>query len=213
MSEAMEKAYEAIRRHIVGADYQPGTRLKERDLCAELDMSRTPVRGALQRLSAEGLVTMEPRRGAVVADIGPDEVREIYALGAVLESFAAQLAARRIGADDIALLHILLDQMDVVIERDDEQTRPKYMQLDGDFHGAILRIANNRRLSSVMQQIVRVPILIQAFQRYSKDDLRQSRHQHETIVAALAAGDPEWAETAMRSHILAGRAIQRPGDD
>ncbi len=212
MSEAMQKAYDAIRGRIVAGEFAPGERLKERDLCAELAVSRTPVREALRRLSSEGLVTIEPRRGAVVADLNADEAAEIYALGAVLESFAARLAAERATPAAVERLRELLAAMEATLARSGSDAQTRYMNLDDEFHDTILAMADNRRLDAVMRQMVRVPVLVQAFHRYRDEDLQQSLHQHRGIVAALAAGDPEWAETAMRAHVLSARAVMIPGE-
>ena len=208
----MEKACLALRERIISGEYAPGTRLKERKICEELAMSRTPVREALRRLAADGLVTIEPRRGAVVTAISADEANEIYSLGAVLESFAAKLAATRASGSELAELERLLDAMRPLVDSPDTAARSRYMELDSRFHRAILAMAGNRRLTAVLQQIVRIPVLVQAFHRYSDDDLRQSFEQHRAIAAAIAAGEPEWAETAMRAHVLAARSIRLPAD-
>ena len=81
---------------------------------------------------------------------------------------------------------------------------------DRDLHGAIMEMAGNRSLAAALKQIVGLPVLVKAFSSYSDDDLWRSFHQHENIVDALRAGDANWAEAAMRSHILAGRAILLP---
>ncbi|MEO0997614.1 MAG: GntR family transcriptional regulator, partial [Pseudomonadota bacterium] len=151
--------------------------------------------------------------GAVVADLSADEAAEIYALGAVLESFAARLAAERATPAAVERLRELLAAMQATLERGDADAQTRYMTLDDEFHGTILAMAENRRLDAVMRQMVRVPVLVQAFHRYRDEDLQQSLNQHRGIVAALAAGDPEWAETAMRAHVLSARAVMIPGQN
>jgi DNA-binding GntR family transcriptional regulator len=213
MSVAMEKAYRALWDRILSGEFRPGDRLKERDLCADLDVSRTPVREALRRLEADGLVVIEPRRGGTVADLSPEEADEIYALGAILESYAAKLAARRARPDDLASLDAVVRRMRDVVRQDDAAARRAYLDLDRELHDRIIAMAGNRRLAAMLKQVVRLPVLVHAFQRYSVADLAQSLHDHESIVAALRAGDDEWAESAMRGHILAGRAILRTAAD
>ena len=213
MSVAMEKAYRALWDRILSGEYQPGDRLKERDICADLKVSRTPVREALRKLAADGLVVIEPRRGGMVADLNMEEAAEIFSLGAMLESFAAQLAARRVTDARVAKLDRLLKAMRDVLASDAADMRTAYLKLDREFHSEIIDMAGNRSLASVLRQLVRLPVLVKAFTQYSSEDLRQSFHHHENIVAAIRAGDEEWAASAMRAHVLAGRSILLPAPD
>lgn len=207
MSVASEKAYRMLRDRIFTGDYPPGSRLKERQLCQDLEVSRTPVREALRRLESEGLVQIEPRRGGVVSHIDTGEAEEIFALGAVIESFAAKMAAQKATAEGVAELGRIIDDMGRVLERADERCRAEYMQLDGELHGRIVAMADSRRLSAALQQVVGVPVLVQAFNRYTLEHLRQSFDQHRTLVDAIRERDGEMAESAMRYHILAGRTV------
>ena len=207
MTVAADKAYRVLRARIISGEYSPGARLKEREICADLDVSRTPIREALRRLEADGLVHIEPHRGGVVTEIGTEEAAEIFSLGAVMESYAARLAATRDNPEATAELDRLLEDMAGVLERQDTDAHADYMRLDSELHATIVEMASSRRLTAALQQVVGVPVLVQAFNRYSMDDLWQSHHQHRAIVAALKAGDPDWAESAMRQHMFAGRAI------
>ncbi len=206
MTAAVDKAYAALRQKIVSGELAAGTRLKEREICAELDVSRTPVREALRQLQADGLVTIEPRRGGVVAGISEDEADEVYALGVLLESYGAGLAARRIDEEQLAELTRVLDEMDAVLQTDSPEARSRYLELDSEFHRRIAASTGSRHLRRLLGQVVGLPVLVQAFTHYRHDDLVRSLQQHRTLFAALASRDPEWAEAAMRAHILAGKA-------
>ena len=92
MSAAAEKAYEAIYQSIRQGVIPPGTRLIERQLCQELAISRTPVREALRRLTAEGLAENRPNRGVIVSQLSEAELAEVYEVGVVLESTVAGVA-------------------------------------------------------------------------------------------------------------------------
>lgn len=211
MTAAVDKAYAALRARIFSGELAPGDRLKEREICAELDVSRTPVREALRRLQADGLVVIEPRRGGIVAGISGTEAEEIYSLGMLLESFGAGLAAGRATPEDIAALRTIIADMEAALREDTPAARSAYLELDSDLHRRIVRMTGNRHLGQLVRQVVGLPVLVQAFTHYSHDDLRVSLQQHRTIVQALAAGDAEWAEAAMRAHILAGRSITLAG--
>lgn len=210
MTAAVDKAYGALRQKIVSGELATGDRLKERDICSELDVSRTPVREALRQLQADGLVVIEPRRGGVVAGISDSEVDEIYGLGILLESYGAKLAATRANVEDLTRMDEILADMEVVLRNDTPRARSRYLELDSDLHRAIVLATGNHHLERLIRQVVGLPVLIQAFTHYSHTHLLQSLQQHRTIVAALAAGDAEWAEAAMRAHILAGRSATLP---
>ncbi|HKL62133.1 MAG TPA: GntR family transcriptional regulator [Woeseiaceae bacterium] len=207
MSVATDKAYRVLRDRIFRGEYAPGARLKERQLCADLEVSRTPVREALRRLESEGLVHIEPRRGGVVSHIDPEEAEEIFALGAVIESFAAGMAARKATDRQVAGLEKVIDAMRETLARADERCRTDYIELDGDLHERIIDMADSRRLSAALHQVVGVPLLAQAFNQYSFEQLQQSFSQHRMLVEALRARDADWAESAMRYHVLTGRNI------
>lgn len=210
MSAAMEKAYRALREGIFSGQLAPGDRLKEREICDRLAVSRTPVREALRRLEADGLVRLEPRRGGVVTELDLDEANEIFSLGAVLESFAARQAASRATPADLARLDKLVADMGRLVTRGAHDLRAQYMSLDNELHGTILELAGNRYLVAMLRQTVGLPVLVRAFTGYSTEDLERSHQQHQTIVEALHAGDPDWAEAAMRCHILMARGIMTP---
>jgi len=210
VTAAVDKAYAALRQKIVSGELASGDRLKEREICTELDVSRTPVREALRQLQADGLVVIEPRRGGVVAGISHHEAEEIYGLGVLLESYGARLAATRAEAEDLAKLDKILLEMEEVLRDDTPAARSRYLELDSDLHRTIVLATGNRHLGRLIRQVVGLPMLIQAFTHYSHADLVRSLRQHRTIVAALAARDPEWADAAMRAHILAGRAATMP---
>lgn len=207
MSDAVDHAHDVLRRQIFGGDLPAGSRLKERDLCDVLEVSRTPVREALRRLQADGLVTIEPRRGAVVNGISSAEAEEIYSLGRLLEGYGARIAATRRSAADLSKLKTILEQMEHLLAKPARGTAASYLELDNAFHRRISRCTGNLHLERIISQVVGLPILIRAFSHYSHNDLILSLQQHQTIYSALRAGDPEWSEAAMRAHVLTGRSL------
>ncbi|MFK7958084.1 MAG: GntR family transcriptional regulator [Lysobacterales bacterium] len=211
MSAAMEKAYKALREAIVKGQVKPGDRLKERQICEDLKVSRTPVREALRRLAADGLVQLEPRRGGVVTQLSRAEANEIFSLGALLESHAARLAASRATGSDHDMLKEKLAAMKQVLSSGDgssgEADSATYLTLDHEFHEHIVAMAASRRLADMLRLTVGLPVLVKAFAAYSSDDLQRSLQQHHTIADAIISGDPDWAEAAMRSHVLVARSM------
>jgi DNA-binding GntR family transcriptional regulator len=205
MSQVADKAYRELKHRIQGGQLQPGQRLVERSLCAELGMSRTPVREALKILTAEGLVTTRPRRGMLVSELSAEEVGEIFEFGMVLEAFIASLAAKKARQKHIKALNkiIILMINSLASPRPD---RSLYMELDRRFHIEIATAAGNKRLAAMLKQTMDNRVLHQTFGHYGEKDCELSLLQHQTILRAIENGDGEWASSAMRTHILTGRA-------
>lgn len=205
MSQVAEKAYQEIRQHIQSGAFRPGHHLVERTLCAELGMSRTPVREALRMLTAEGLVLSRPRRGMVVAHLSTEELEEIFEVGVVLESYIASVATRKNCGKPLPELRKIMKNMERLLSRKRPDVQ-QYMALDREFHQSIMKLAANPRLEHMLRTAMDTRALNLVFAHYSTVALQRSLNQHETIVRAIECGDAEWAASAMRTHILSGRA-------
>jgi DNA-binding GntR family transcriptional regulator len=198
---ASDHAYRLIRAQILSGARTGGDWLREGDLAESIGVSRTPVREALRRLTAEGLVRYERNRGVQVAAWTTDDLDEIFSLRSVLEPWACRLAAVS-GAGDLHELDRLAHDMDEAA-RGSAVDLDRITELNNRFHQLILEGSHNRRLSSVVSSVVQVPLVWQTFSHYSDADLHRSLAHHHELVAALSAGDPDWAESVMRSHIRA----------
>lgn len=203
-----DQVYHALRERILGGRIKPGTALKERELCEQLNVSRTPIREALRRLSAEGLTEVRPRRSIVVSSFKADELAEIFELGIVLESFVAGLAAKKATREDVRGLEAIVVEMQDLIARGTPSSQD-YISLDQAFHDAIAGIARNPRITQILRQSMSVRVLANIFERYSPADFAVSLAQHGTILRAIATGDADWAQSAMGSHIRTGQAANR----
>lgn len=202
-----EQPYRELRARILDGRLEPGTPLKERDLCADLHVSRTPIREALRRLSADGLAEIRPGRSIIVARFDSQEIEEIFELGIVLESFVAGLAAAKATPDDIARLAAILDDMQKAVDAAPAR-HAAYIQLDRDFHEHLSAIARNRRVSDMLRQAVSFRVLLDVFTDYDSPDFATSLAQHRTILGAIEARDADWASAAMRTHIMTGRSVK-----
>lgn len=206
-----EDAYRVIRAQILHGEREGGEWLREGDLAASLGVSRTPVREALRRLAAEGLVRHELNRGVQVASWDWHDLDETFGLRCVLEPWGSALAATS-GLADLDELGRLADAMDAVVAEDrpdlDEITR-----LNNQFHRAILQASGNNRLTHMVASVVEVPLVWRTFSHYSNDAMRRSLAHHHELVDALRAGDPTWAESVMRSHVRAARAALQPASN
>lgn len=198
---ASDHAYRLIRAQILSGERAGGDWLREGDLAEAIGVSRTPVREALRRLTAEGLVRYERNRGVQVAAWTAEDLDEIFSLRHVLEPWACRLAATEASVD--------LEELDRLAHDMDEAARgavadvDRITALNNRFHQLVLDGSGNRRLGSVVASVVQVPLVWQTFSHYSEGDLRRSLAHHHELVAALTARDPEWAEAVMRSHVRA----------
>lgn len=194
-----EEVYRKLRQAILDDAYPPGTKLVESELAAHLSISRTPIREALHKLELEGLVERGPgASGLRVAGLTPEEVREIYGIRAVLEGYAARLAADRAAPADVRRLEALLEASEAAIAAHD---RPRLLQLNTEFHDAINALSGSRRLTALLlglrEQIVK-------YRRATLEIGGQGAialAEHRAIVEALAAGDGERAERLVLAHV------------
>ena len=195
---------ETIRDRILSGDYPAGHHLRETAVANDLKVSRTPVREALHRLAADGLVELHPNRGARVAGWTDEEVEEIFGLRVLLEGYAARLAATRIDAVTLAGLEELAARMESTDETGDDAERDEIAELNVAFHLLILECAGNAQLTSFASSLARL-LVHDAFQRFSESAVRRSFSHHAELIAAFRVRDADWAEAVMRAHLLAGR--------
>lgn len=209
-SDDPDHVYAEIRRGIVEGRHAPGSRLVEQRLAAELDVSRTPVREALRRLEAEGLVVVERHRGAQVRGLSAEEVADLYDVRARLEAYAAELAAARRTDADVAALDAAVAAFDAAVERVRRQgARVEHVRAldaaNGAFHGALLDASRHTRIRQLVGRAVDVPLVFQALRHFSAEELSRSSLFHHLVRDAVAAGEPERAGRLMTEHVLQGR--------
>ncbi len=211
---AGHRAYETVRRLILEGRFTPGQWLKEEELTIVCGASRTPVREAIRRLAAEGMVIKVPRLGAQVATVEQSDLEEIYALRGMIESHAAARAATRISAEQIARLKALAAIMEeAAATAGPEAIRTRYTPSNAEFHRIILQAANSPRLVTMAALVVELPLTLRTLVSYSQDDRQRSLRHHNELIAAFEAGSPAWAAAAMQSHIQAALyALLRSGE-
>jgi DNA-binding GntR family transcriptional regulator len=195
--------YERLRSEIVHGRIRPNERLVEADLADRLNVSRTPVRESLQRLAADGLVVSR-RRGWVVYEHSPAEVREIYEARSALESYAARLAAERASHEQLAHIGAILRDRDGILR----SPRENLVDINEQFHDAIVEAADNQRIKTLILRNRLYYFNYRLAALYTDAEALASREQHEQLVAALVRRDGPAAEELTREHIgLALRVI------
>jgi DNA-binding GntR family transcriptional regulator len=187
---------EKIRGQILGGKLRPGQRLVEDRLSAELGVSRVPVREALLGLSREGLVRLEPRRGASVADLTPETVDELVEVRSLLEGLNARLAARRHDPAIVAALRDTLRRGNAAAE---DGTPEQLARLNGEFHERLAAASRNSVLSNVMRSLRERTGL--AFALNGRVRAREDWREHASILEAVIAGDEELAALLATRHV------------
>jgi len=184
--------YDRIRKGIL----RPGERLLEQELANELGVSKTPVREALHKLSEQGLVTLEPYKGAYVAQFSVEDLLEIMEIRAVLEGLAARLAAKTITEEALEELNALIERFEAVSKKGTPQD---WIEANAQFHSAIAAACGNKILKELLSGFQR-KILLSSTLGIGEDS-QKSIKEHKDIVEALWARDPDRAEFFARRHV------------
>lgn len=191
----------------MGGDLTPGARMGEAELAERLGVSRTPVREALSRLAAEGLVEIVPNRGARVATWTVAELEGVFDLRSVLEPQLTAFAVPNAGPADVEELGDLAQQMADIGCPGPRQDLDALVPLNRAFHDRLVVLAAHPALATALAAAIHPPIVRRNFLTYDEASLRRSLAHHVEIVAAIRAGDPAWARAVMTSHIANARAV------
>lgn len=193
-----DQIYEALRRAIVRLEMQPGSAISEKELCRRFEVSRTPVREALQRLAEEDLVDIHPHSGTWVSRISFALAEEGFVLRRALEVESVRRAAALVTEAGIAELDGLIARMRLTL-RDDRLA--DYLEVDDAFHAAIARISAYPR---IWKFIGLAKVQLDRMRQLSAPvpgHLAEVTEQHAAIVQALARRNAMQAELAMRIHL------------
>jgi DNA-binding GntR family transcriptional regulator len=190
-----EFAYRTLLDAISRGELRPGQRMPEAELARMLNISRTPIRDAMRRLSSEGLVVLAPSRGMMVAQLDKSEVRELYSIRATLEGAASRLAAQHASPSEIAVMHEILREMS---QASDPQS---YARLNRNFHQSIHDSAHNRYLSKSLTQLATHLALLPGTTFEAPGRPAEAAREHAAILDAISHRDADAAEKAARVHI------------
>lgn len=198
---------DALRAMILHGELPQGAALRQDALAARLGVSRIPVREALRQLSAEGLVTVEPHKGAAVARLPREEILELYDIRALLEPPLLARAIPRLAPDDLAAAERVLAIYDHALSRGDHQQ--SWGQYNLEFHEALYRAADRPQTLTIVRNLHHKTDLYTRLQLSAADHLRErARAEHHEILAACRARDVAAASAALGAHVReAGRSL------
>ncbi len=193
-----EQVASTLRQMLVEGLIPPGGKLNERELCEELNISRTPLREVIKMLAVEGLVELLPNRGSVAIELSPADVRHTFEVMAGLEGLSGELAAQRITESELDEIKALHFEMMAAYTRRDLSA---YYQLNAAIHRAINQAAKNPVLTATYNQ---VNARLQALRFRSNQDGEKWQHavdEHAAMIEALSARDPEALRRVLMSHL------------
>ena len=194
-----EIVYEELKRQIMIGEIPPGTRMMEVELAEDMGVSRTPIREAIRKLEKEGLVSIEPRRGAYASDISIKDMVDVLEVREFLEGMAAGLAAKKINDEEIETIKKATATYKKAVENGHTEEIIKEDEL---FHKLIVDCSGNKTLIQMINQVQELAlrfryIYYEDFSRY-----RNMPYEHQEILDAILSGDTEAARSIADAHVL-----------
>jgi DNA-binding GntR family transcriptional regulator len=193
-----EQVSKVIVEGLLAGRFHPGDRLVENDLAALLGVSRSPIREALTELSQRGVVEREPGRGCRLRQWSAADLEELFAVRALLEGYAARLAATRYGREQDKAFARVIANMERAATRSDYA---RMIDLDLEFHLLLWTCAGNRLLLHVLEGLSQQFRLFLTLNWKFHGGLENVADNHRVIVEAIASGDPVRADTALHAHV------------
>lgn len=213
-----ELVYLELKHKILTGEIVSQTRLMEIDLSEKMNVSRTPIREAIKRLADDGLVKVEPRRGAYVANISIKDMLDVFEVREDMEGFVAKLAAQRISEDEKIILREIAREYEEAIEKADD--KENIIDLDEKFHNFIVKCCGNETLSELVKYVQELSLRFR-YLYYNDFSLYESTaEQHNRIMEAINAGEEEVARDEADAHVRAlkefvfdlGKKMEDAGD-
>jgi DNA-binding GntR family transcriptional regulator len=198
---------ERLREDILAGRLPPGSRLVECDLTSRFGVSRGPVREALRRLSADGLIEHWPHRGAVVRRLTEREIRELFLIRIEMEALAARLAAAADAPERRARFVAAIRP----IYADAPRNACEYLKENAAFHDAVMALADNLALRDLAMRLQLPLIMAQVGDVLTPPVLEASVREHRAIAKAILKRDPAAASARMREHLERAAALALMG--
>jgi DNA-binding GntR family transcriptional regulator len=193
-----QRVHERLREEILAGRLPAGSELQEVALSQQLGVSRGPIREALGRLAAEGLVTIRPRRGAIVRALSEEEFLCAYQVREALEVMAVRLAVPRLIAEDVAALQRLIDEMTAHADAGEVGA---FFEANTAFHQTFFEVAGNPMLAEIYRQVCGQVDRYRLRSLELRGDLRRSIAEHKALLRAAKAGDADKASHLIAEHI------------
>ena len=197
-STALADAYLRIKKNILELRYQPGQKLSEARLAAELQLGRSPIRSALARLERDGWVRVLPQNGTFVRRFSPEEVASMSELRLLLEAHAASVASIRITAEELGMLRAKFESLKA---KGAAKNFAEFLALDDLFHGTVYRLGGNPFITQILTNLRDQIHWIRVTTATLPGRVEESLHEMDRVLFAMEHRDAAAAAAAMRQHI------------
>jgi DNA-binding GntR family transcriptional regulator len=201
-----EYAYDYIKDRIISQEFPPASPVDTNRLVEQLEVGKTPLREALQRLAFEKLIVISPRRGTFVSDISIIQLQQAFDARLLVERYTARIAATTTTEEQITGLRDLFKDTDEIAGQGDYM---ESISVDQRFHYLIAEASHNEYLRDFLTMLLPVTMRFWHYgHRLAKDSgakIREAHRRHFPVIEALASGDPDAAENAMANHIITFR--------
>ncbi|MFY0543579.1 GntR family transcriptional regulator [Brevibacillus sp. H7] len=196
-STLLERVVSRLREAILKREFKPGERLVQEELAEAMGVSRMPIREALRQLEKEGLVTLEPHKGAIVTPVTADDIEEIYHLRATLEAMAVERSLPHLTAEDKRTLRQLADDMEQAAAKHDVE---EFIQKNAEFHHMMRKGCRWRRAQMILE------MLWHGFPPHTPGmlpgQMERSLAEHKEMLQLIEKGDASQLQNVIRKHIL-----------
>ena len=199
------KAYDEVRLRILDGRLQPGSRLREHVLAAEIGVSRTPIREALRKLAADGFVELVPNQGASVVEWSERSLVDLIDVRSELAAMATRLATPRIAAGQIDELERINARIAQVARRRQAGFLSEAAGLNLAFHRIVFAASGNDWLVQMLDQTAYLPLVQRAHHAFDPGAWKTGIARYAELIEALRARDDVWAATLIRAHFLAAK--------
>jgi DNA-binding GntR family transcriptional regulator len=193
-----QKIYREIKKQIIRGFLEPGRKVFANKIAKDLDVSRTPVREALQKLSSEGYLKVTPNKATVVAEVSVEDAKEVLQVRGVLEGLAADICAKKINEKEIQKLEEIIQKMNLAIKKGD---LINYCELDDNFHELILKICGNKRIIKIRGSLENFIYRFRVKSLSVTGRIENSKIEHRNILEALKQHNSEKAEKLSKEHM------------
>lgn len=197
------RAYSVLKENIISGLYPPGSFLSERILVSQLDMSKTPIRAALERLESEGFVTVSPQQGIVIREPSLRELLDQFEIRLALEAYVFRAISGKLTEAQISKTRYNLIAQRGAAEREDLE---ESIRLDGEFHLMFCEFLGNREILAVMKALrEKIVWLIRLVFQKDQRRMRPNWREHQQIGEAVVSGDAEGAVRLLEQHFEYGK--------
>ena len=197
-----------LREQIIRGDIPEGSQLRQNTIAAEYQVSRIPVREALRQLDAEGLITIVPNRGALVPELMPDDIEELFSIRALLEPAVLRVSIPR-------LTDVVLNKAGAVLGKFEKELRKEehienWGRLNWQFHSTLYSGANRPHFMSIIRNVNHNGERYTRLQLYLTHGMKRANDEHHRILELCRRRDVDAASDLLREHILyAGQSLKR----